>query len=217
MKKVLIFAGIAVAAVFAIGLAKDMIIKGVVEGAVRQKTGFPLNIKSFRLGVLRSFVDIRGLELRNPSKFSERHMIDAPEIYVDYKIGSFLKGRAHFEEIRLSVREIVIVKNANGELNLNELKGSGGTGSAKPAAEKPAGQKRSGKGGISALQIDRLHLEIGKVVYKDFSGGGAPRIEEFPININETHENISGLDPVIGLIMGKVLLKRRLRDFRVSM
>jgi hypothetical protein len=193
-----------VAAVMALlvvfGLAKNLIAQAAVSGAVRLMTGLTLHIGSMDVGVFKSALSIRGLTLRNPPGFSERVMIDLPEVFVDYELGAFLRRRVHLEEVRLHLREFIVVKNAQGTLNLDALR---------PVQEAKARTKAPAKaaGGAAPMQIDRLRLKIGTVVYKDYSRGGEPLVQSVALNADEEYRNITNPSTLASLIVARALMR----------
>ena len=72
------------------------------------------------------------------------------------------------------------------------------------AQEKAPAEKQKGK--APGIQIDTLELKIGKVVYKDYSGGGEPSVKEFNIGIDEKFQNIDDPNKVVSLIVVKALM-----------
>jgi len=108
-----------------------------------------------------------------------------PEIYVDYDLPAIFKGKVHLEEMRLNMNEFVVVKNEKGELNLDALK----VVQAQKEGKKPEAKAKEG-GKIPEIQIDTLKLKVGKVVYKDYSGGGNPTVREFKVNLDEELANL---------------------------
>ena len=200
MKKVLVGIAIFLAVIF---LGKDLIAKFAIETGVRVVTGLSLNIGSFRTDFSKTFVEIKNLKLLNPGGFHDRTMIDIPEFYVDYDLSDFFKGRVHLEELKLTLGEFVVVKNEKGALNLNFIKHvQSGKESAKPVSE-PAGK-------APAFRIDRFQLIIGKVIYKDYTKGGAPAVREFNINLNESYQNITNPYFVTSEILLKIMTKTAL-------
>jgi len=127
---------------------------------------------------------------------------------VNYKLSDIVKGKVHLEEMRLYLREFVIVRNANGELNLNALKPVSKEKKAGAApdrhAEAPETAKAKEKG--PEMQIDLLSLRIGKVIYKDYSGGGEPIVQEFELNLNEEHRNITNPNALVGVLTARALM-----------
>ncbi|MGR3301708.1 MAG: DUF748 domain-containing protein [Candidatus Scalindua sp.] len=199
-RKVIIIPAIVLAILIALFFGKNMIIKTSVTAGVRAMTGLKLSIRSMDIGIFKTRIGIKGLQLYNPSGFVDELMIDLPEIYVDYDLGAFMKGRTHLEEVRLNLKEFLVVKNEAGELNLDSLK------VVKAAEEEETideGKKRETK--MPELQIDVLELRIDKVVYKDYSKGTPPKVKEYNVNIDERFENITDPKTIVRLIIFKAL------------
>jgi hypothetical protein len=122
--------------------------------------------------------------LYNPETFSDRVMLDVPEIFVVYSLRDISRGDIHFREMRLSLKECVVVKDRYGELNVSSLKFFG----------NDRGREGPPKAwDVSRMRIDSLRLEIGRAIYKDYSQGATPAVKVFDIDINERFENISDL------------------------
>jgi uncharacterized protein involved in outer membrane biogenesis len=162
-------------------------------------TGLNLTIRSMSVGVLKSAVGINGLRLHNPSGFPDPVMVDLPEMYVDYDLGAFVGGKVHLEEVRLNLKEFIVVKDAQGRVNLDALKvvqESKGAPAEKPQPAAHAPQ----------MQIDVLQLKVGKVIFKDYSKGGEPSVQEFPLNLDERYEHITNPQMLAGLIVSRALM-----------
>ena len=197
MKKIAIWAGAVLAVVLILSLTRDMMIKAFVESQVKAATGLKLNIRSLRIGVISSFVGIDGLRLFNPEGYPDKVMLDMPTIHVYYDLGAIIGGKLHLKAVTINLKELTVVKNEKGELNLNSLKAVQARKKNKPAQD-------SGK--PLQVQIDDLRLKIGKAVYKDYSKGGEPSVKEFNINIDERYENITDLSSLVSLIVVKALM-----------
>lgn len=198
MKKLLIIVVVAVIAVFVLWAVKDIVIKASVEKGVEMVTGLKLKIGGLKVGILKPIVSIRNLKLLNPTNFPDRTMIDMPEIYVNYDLPAIIGGKIHLPEVRLALKEFVVVKNAKGELNLDALR----TVQAQKEGKSPS-QKAPGK--APDIRIDVLKLSIGKVIYKDYSKGPTPDIREFNINLNESYTNVDNPYALASLIVVKAL------------
>ena len=179
-----------------IAVTKDFVAKIVISKGVQTITGLELNIKSVNIGIFETLISIKDLKIFNPDGFEERFMADAPEIYADYNIEDLLKKKIHFSEIRLDLKELVVVKNRDGELNVNSLK----VVKKKQSVRAKAGHKRSN------LEIDVLQLKIGKVTYKDYSSGRTPKVREYDLNINERYRDIKDIRMLARLILFKALV-----------
>jgi hypothetical protein len=213
MKKILLFAFIGILAALSVFfVAKNFIVKIVVEKLVETTTGLPLTIKHLDINIPATTVGINDLVLMNPRGYEDRIMIDIPEIYVDYDLRAIIKGKIHLKEARIYLKEFVVVKNRKGDLNLDAFKSV-----KKTRTEEPKKTKKKKK--APKLQIDSLELRVDKVVYKDYSGGGVPKVKEFNVNINQKFHNIDNSDKFVNLIIAKALAKTtiaRLADFDLN-
>jgi uncharacterized protein involved in outer membrane biogenesis len=199
MKKILVILLAVVVMIFVVLLAKDIIIKTSVEKGVEFVTGLKLNIGSLHVGILKPIADIKNLQLFNPSGFPDKTMVDMPEIYVNYDLPAMIGGKMHFPEVRLALKEFVVVKNAQGKLNLDALKSVQAQKKGKSAPQKTSGK-------APQIKIDALKLSIGRVIYKDYSKGGAPHVKEFNINLNESYTNVNDPQALASLIVVKALM-----------
>ncbi len=176
MKKVIIAIAIIAALLAALILFRNMFIKAVLVNGVKSVTGLVVEIGGVDIGFPQTAAAIKGLKVYSPKDFNDRLMADVPEIYVDYDLGAFFKNKVHFEELRININELNIMRKEKIKVNLAALA---------LLLPKPTG------GRPPELKIDRLALRIGKIVYEDYSFGGEPKKIELSININETFENVS--------------------------
>lgn len=196
MRKLLTFVVAVVAILFVLSFAKNSIAKSAVEGVCRAVTGLELKIRSLNLGIVNSLIRVEDLRLFNPPGFKDRTMVDIPEIYVDIDAGSIMSGEVRLKEVRLNMEELVIVKNADGRLNLDSLKPE-----AKKKEEAKPGEKKAGP----KMRIDLLLLRVNRVIYKDYSKR-EPTVREFNVNLNEKYENIDNINALVPLIMSRAVM-----------
>ena len=199
MKKIAVILAIVIAVLFVASMAKDIIIKTAVEQGAQLVTGLKLKMSGFSFGIIRGVVDIRNLRVLNPKGYKDPNMVDMPEIYVNYNLPAIISGKIYLPEVRIDMKQFTVVKNEKGELNLNALK--------VVQAQKKSGQPSgSGETKMPPLQIDSLRLKIGKVLYKDYSGGGSPSVKEFDINLDEKYTNIDNPYTLVTLILVKAMM-----------
>jgi len=186
---------------------KNIIGKFAIEKGVQAVTGLSLEIKKLDIGIISSNIEITDLNLFNPSGFPEGIMFHSPEIFVDYHLGDMLKGKIHLEDMRLNFDQLVIIKNVDGKMNLEALKPK-----AKEESKESAKDKGSDgtKKGMPDIQIDHLVLKVGKVTYKDYSGGGEPSVQEFNINISEELTDVTDVRKLLGLVASRAIAKAAL-------
>jgi len=194
-------------------MAKNIIAKTAVSAAVKTMTGLKLDIKKMDIGLMGTYINIEGLTLFNPSGYQDKVMLDIPEVYVNYDLGSLFGGKPHLEALRLELKELVVVKNANGQLNLDTLK------VVREKKQKKASTAKAAPAPMPDIQIDVLEFKIGKVIYKDYSMGPAPRVNTYNINIRERYTNVTNLSSLASIIIFKALMNTaivNLTDFDVG-
>jgi len=196
-----------------LAVGKNVIIKAAVTTGVKAVTGLKLDIDSMDIGMVKTLISIKGLKLYNPPEFEDELMIDIPEVHVDYKLGAFIKDKKiHLEEVRLNLNEFLIVKNKDGVLNLDSLKAVQAAEPADaPKEEKPEEKKPKEK--APEMQIDLLLLKLNKVIVKDYTGGGEPKVSEYNLNIDERYENITNLQSVVSIIVLKAMSNAAIAKF----
>lgn len=206
MKKALKVMLIILAVVLGLLFTKNTIAKIAFERGVEFATGLKLRVSGFSVGIFKSRVIIAGLKLYNPKVFEDAVMVDIPNLYVDYNLPAIFKGKMHLEDVRLDLKEFVVIKNNDGKVNIDSLKivqeQKESKGKAKP--------KEEAKPKAPDIQIDNLELKLGKVIYKDYSKTGGPSVKEFNLNLDEKYANITNTNAVVSIILIKVLTKTAL-------
>ncbi|MFH1201498.1 MAG: hypothetical protein V1674_01250 [Candidatus Omnitrophota bacterium] len=190
MKKFITVVLIVVIALFAVSLVRDIIIKSVISVAATQITGAKVSVGRFSLSVVRQSMRIDNFKMYNPSGFPEGILVDIPKIAVDYDVFSLLKGKLHLRKAAINLKEIGLLKNKEGKLNVDALKVA-----QQPKDQKPAPQL--------AMQIDELTLEMGRVVSKDYTKKGEPQIAVYDINLKKTYKNIESAQQLAALIFAE--------------
>lgn len=203
MKKISVFI-IAIFLILGILSAKNTIMKLTLEKAVRAISGLRLSVTAVDIGFIRPLIKVRGLTLLNPDKFPDRTMFEIPLIYIEYDVASLFGKQVHLKEMALELKELSVIRNADGELNLNSLNLV-----KKPA--RPQAKRADSKKAAPSVRIDRLHLKAGKVIYKDYTQAPYPKVLEFSINLDERYENIK--DPYA---LGKLIVTRSLYKTSIS-
>ena len=183
-----------------LGFLKNSIVRIAIETGVERATGLPLKIKNFDFGLLRTDIRIQGLQLSNPREYQDKVMVDISEIYVNYDLAALLQKKIHLKQLKLHLKELVVVRNKQGSINLNALKPI----QNRERTQAKASVKKSSGGNI-AMEIDVLELHMEKAAYKDYSKGETPFVREFNLDINERFEHIQDLHSLVRLLIVKSL------------
>lgn len=199
--------------------ARNVIVKFVVEKGVEAATGLPLNIQKLDLGLSATHIEISGLNLLSSKEFNNEVMFSSPEIFVDYDLGAILRGKIHLEDIRLDFERLVIIKNKEGNMNLDALKPKTGEEGKEAPAQKPKEGGAQTKAEPPRVKIDHLEIKVGKIIYKDYSQGPEPVIKEYNVNISEEMNNVTDPQNLLGVIAAQAMAKTALTslgDFNID-
>ena len=180
-------------------LTKDVIAKAAVSGGITAITGLHSRIEAMQVEFLKTTVGLRGLQIMNPPGFSDHILVDIPDLYVDYRFGFFLQGKVHLDAMRLHLKELHVVRNRDGRLNLHAIKVLESGKTERRPTTTPRGK-------MPAFQIDRLELKIGKVIFRD-DRQSPPIVKEFNVNIDERYDHIPNPAVLTGLIISRALLR----------
>jgi len=189
----------------ALVLMRNLVVKTTIQSGIGIATGMPVSIKKLDINFKETLINIENLVVKNPMGFEGTTFVDIPKILIDIDLGAILKGKIHLKNLELDLKELNVVKNKKGVLNLDKLKAL--TEAKKEEAPKKAEPAK--KAELPPFQIDRLHLKVGEAAYIDFSGGEKSQ-KDFNINIDETYEDITNLNKLVALIVMKVMMKTSL-------
>jgi len=93
-------------------LARFIIIHGV-------KKTCGLGISIGKIDIRLPQVAIMGLKVYNPAGFKERQLANLPEISADFDFPAFFKNKVHLRKLKLEIRELDVIVNEQGRLNVN--------------------------------------------------------------------------------------------------
>ncbi|MDD5653091.1 MAG: hypothetical protein PHT31_02875, partial [Candidatus Omnitrophica bacterium] len=192
MKNKLVVIIVVIAALFVLGVVKDQAIKTIATVQVSNITGAKAHIGSFSLGLLNQRVKINDFKIFNPAGFPKGVLLDIGKIHVNYDLPGILKGKLHLPEVKVDLKEVVVIKDKEGKLNVDSLK-----------VAKKEGAKETKPAKAMEMAIDTLDLSIGKVILKDYSRGeGRLWVEVYDIGIqNRVYKNITSAQQFISLIL----------------
>jgi len=203
MKKFLKWLGICVPVFLVVlFLSLNLVARKSVEIGVTKVTGFPLEIGSLDFHLFTSKIDARKIKLKNPSAYGDHNdpvFADLPELYIDYQLPSIINGKNHINNMRVELKEIVVVKKPGGGSNVAQLKKA----------------LFSGKGGTK-YQIDLLNVRCaGQVVIKDYSRD-KPSERRIPLNVSAEYKNISDSTDITRLVLLTVMSQVHVPDLGVK-
>ncbi len=205
MKRLGIILFVVIVVFFTFLVGKNLLAKSLLAGGLSQAAHVPVSIGSTRVELKNAKISLKDLRVKNPRGFHEDLMLDAPEIAIDFDLKAFWQGKTHFQEVRLDLSELVVIRNRDGQLNVDALR-------PKDTSRKESGQQASSaKTATPKFLIDKLILTVGKVTYKDYSVGPEPAIQEFNVGIRgREYSHIDNPQSLVSLIMFEALTRTTL-------
>ncbi len=181
-----------------LGPIKTQVIRIIATISLSNILGTKVHIDKIDIGILETTAEISGLKVYNPEDFPEGILIDINKIGVQYDLPSILKGKLHFPVVILDLKEILIVKNQEGLLNVDSLKviREGAENKKHKKNENLKPEKRM------PLLINEAHLNLGKVFVKDYSKRKIPTVHGYSIGIkNKVYRNITSIPRLVTMII----------------
>lgn len=201
-------------------LGKDIIIKNAVTSIGSKALGAPISIDRFSWNIFFNKISAQGIKIDNPPGFGKETFIDIPEVTVQCNIWALIQGKLHLPLAVLDIRKVVVIKNKEGQLNIDALKA---IEDIKKASEKEKATKEADKKDAPVLpnyplQIDTLKVNVGQVIYKDYSkANGAPHILVYDVDLkNKTFTNINGLGQLITVVLTHTIAPTAIRSAGLS-
>ncbi|MDP2946275.1 MAG: hypothetical protein Q8N61_02375 [bacterium] len=184
---------------------RDFFIKSLIGTVATSVTGAPTRVGGLSLSVIRQSVRISNFRMYNPKGFPKDILVDIPRIGVACNLAALTTGKIHLRQLDLEIKEIGMVKNKEGKLNVDSLK---------IAAEK-SGEKEKKPAKQLAMQIDIVSLGMGRVVSRDYSVEGQPVVKVYDINLKKTYKNITSAQQLAALIISEPLKAAGIQGLKV--
>jgi len=189
--------GIILVVILLVGLClvRDFLVKSLIGTVASSITGAPTRVGGLSLSTVRQSVKISDFRMYNPKGFPRDILVDIPRMNVTCDLGALITGKIHLKQLDLEIKEISMVKNKEGKLNVDSLK---------VAEEKPK-EKEKKPAKQLAMQIDTVSLGMGRVVSRDYRGEGSPVVKVYDINLKKTYKNITSAQQLVALIISEPL------------
>jgi len=176
-------------AIVVLWIAQQVFLKPVIEAISTKVIGARVAMGSFSLNILTHKIRVTNLQIYNEEGFPPKVFFNASEILVDIDLLQAIQGKLHFPLIVFDLDKMIVFKNPQGKMNVNELK----------IVQEKLHEKT--KGPLPNFKIDELRLNIEQVILED-DGKTPALIEAYDLNLkNKTIRNINGVPKLIGLVM----------------
>lgn len=124
-----------------------------------------MSIEKIELHFRRPGVTVQGLHLYNPAGFPDEPLAVLSKAVIRVRLDSVLEETIRFSEIRLNLSKVNLLKNSEGLLNITAFANRLSAKSPQESREGDSSRKKS-------IHIERLHLSIGTIRYRELKPGG---------------------------------------------
>ena len=154
--------------IFFITIGKDLLVKFMVPPMASKILGATVHLDNFSMNIVTSRVSIDGLRIDNPEGFPLSTMVDVDHVHIAYDIPALLGGKLHLPLTDISLRQITLVRNERGKLNVKELNIL----------------EMKQKNNTMPMALDEVRLNVGKIILLDYTKGNPPKETQVQTGLN---------------------------------
>ncbi len=182
-----------VVALVVLWFAQQVILKPVIESLATKAVGARVTLGSFYFNILTHETRLMNLQIYNEQGFPPKIFFNASEIVVDVDLLQAMQGKIHCPLVVFRLDKMIVFKNPQGKLNVNELK----------IVQEKLHEKH--KGPMPNFKIDVLKLNIEQVIVED-DGKTPPLIKAYDLNLKDkTIRNVDSVGKLVGVVLFEVL------------
>lgn len=170
---------------------KDSIIKMSAEMVGSSVLGARISVERFSWEIAACKITANNIVIDHPPGYGKGGFVNIPEVFIQYRPKKE-NGQWHIPVVHIDLKEMTVVKNDEGKLNIDAL--------------KVLHPEKKTKTKVPPFLIDELKLNVGQVVYKDFSNKATPKPTILVYNINFKNRVIKDIDSVPELV-GAVIIQ----------
>ena len=171
-------------------ISRNVLLQQCIKMWVNDTLGMEVSIDTLDIGLLQSTITIEGITIYNPAGFQEKVFAKVPLVYIDCDLGPMLRYTFCCSEVEIDVKEISVVTDEDGVVNLNHLQGATVLGNM--PSEKTSDEVRMGQ--AIEVKIDKLILSLYQITITDYSHVGKGRERRMRINIDRiVYNNINSI------------------------
>jgi AsmA family len=193
LTKLFVFA-CALAATFA--LMWMLLLPSIVTGLIKKRTGFDATVQRLYVNPFTASVYISQLKINNPDTFPQNDFVSVNEFKTAVEPGSVFSDRVVVKDAVFDVAIIAVVKNAQGQTNIDAFKAGVQAASSEGKSPNPKSQPApEEKKPPKQFLIRHLVVKLDKIIIADYSGA-APKVNEIPVHLNRTFTDVTDLKQI---------------------
>lgn len=180
---------------------KNTLLSSALSFGATKALGTKVTVGTLDFSPFKGTVLLQDLKVMQPEGFEPGAMIDLKEARVELRVADLLKKSIYLNAIAIDLNQIVLIRNEQGVLNLDQLKVSQKKKDDSDKTESKETQS-SPKSPSWPLYITELKVRFGSATHKDLSKGTN---KVYELNIEKTFKNIKGVEGLVAAITIEVL------------
>ncbi len=181
-------------------LLKDFISKGILTGVLKLATGVGVEISDVDCNILDNNLIIKGLKVYNPQGFGQGVLLDVSKIDITYEPSEIFKGVIYLFSLEIDLKELVVIKDKDGNLNVDALKFAKQSQENVETAQQD--NKAEEKQDSDNFYVEKLILSAKQVVYKDYTKDPDGAIKIYDLGIkNKVYKEVPGLFSLMVIVL----------------
>jgi len=170
-----------------LSLTKELILRHWLEEAFEKHLNLQVRVQEIYISLFKPRLTFDGVYVSNPINYGRHWLANVSEVVIEYDLPALVRRSFRVKRMKLDILEINMVKDANGQINLNSI------------SQLPANAKEH-----LNLSIETLSLSIRRVTYQDLTM--AVPIKVYDLNLkNMLFQNVDTLEDLSRLIAVKIL------------
>lgn len=181
-----------------VAAAWTVLLPGITVSTIQARTGFVVKVDQLTVNPFTGRVNIEAAVLENPIGWPTQEFVTLRRLKVDADLLPFLQHRFVANEVIVDVENLSLVRNKEGQLNVDVFRDGLTKPKSDPSESNPAGQK-------TGFLIRHLVLRFDRLVMADYSGK-KPAIKEYELKISREMRDVDSVTKLASPFIGSVLL-----------
>jgi len=172
---------------------KDLLLKASFENSIEVALGEKITIKRFRVGLVKNYIDIRGMTVLNRTEDAGKTMVDISKAILEYDRYAAIKGILHIKNAVIDVNEVSMVRFYDGTSNLDSL-------NIAIAEKKQIHPDTVDRGAVPKISVDNVQISIKNVYYKKLLENGSLVIEDIKVDLVCEDKSVTSINKIFSII-----------------
>ncbi|MFH1245899.1 MAG: hypothetical protein V1662_05365 [Candidatus Omnitrophota bacterium] len=142
-------------------LFRHLLLTSWIVSAATKATGCQVSIEKLNLDMFHSRIYMRNVTLLNSKEFDNKKILgSAGEILIQYNLFGWIAGKAPLEYVKADIRELNIIRNKEGNLNIFSHKQNRALSGNKQVSAEPCAMPMAGDRSGDTMYNERRHSAV---------------------------------------------------------